>query len=96
MIIIKSRARPMILAAAALTLWLGAATASFAAATCTSHFKLCMGFCSKNRSASSVPTLSACQVDCQKRQGDCLGSGNWQLGVNPRVPAGYAKGLVRQ
>ncbi len=91
----RNAARHMLLAATALTLWLGATTGGFAA-TCSSHQQLCMNFCAKNRSANSVPTLSACQVDCQKRQADCLSSGSWQLGINPRAPSGYAKGLERR
>jgi hypothetical protein len=40
--------------------------------------------------------LSACRLDCQKRKADCMASGRWQLGVNPRYPQGYRENLERR
>jgi hypothetical protein len=73
-----------------------AGTAATFAATCSGIESGCFAFCSKNRSATSIPTLSACRLDCEKRKAACMSSGRWQLGVNPRYPQGYRENVDRR
>lgn len=85
-----------VLAGAALAFWLAGTAGGLAAGTCSSHQQICMNFCAKNRSPTSIPTLSACQNDCAQRKTVCMSSGTWQLGINPRHPSGYAKDVAKR